>query len=511
MKHSDESRKTNKINLLLLIPLFAQVVASVFFILALVRLNILQTWQLILVISIFVLFLALNAYLFFGHGRGKVAKTIGTIITLVIIAGSFFGSKYVRSATSFLTNVTGEHYSAQVYQVRALKDKDINSLEQLTNQKIGFISTNPNLAETKSALTEKLPEYEAVDYEEIGSMLNALYEQQIPAVVIGLSYLGFLEEVDPDFETNTIVLNEILITTKNAPDLHQPIDIVKEPFLVYISGSDSRGTINDAGCTDVNILAAINPKEGKILLVNVPRDYQVQIHGTTGLKDKLAHSGLYGLDVSKATIEDTLGIKIDYTIRVGFQAIQQLVNAIDGVDIDSDMEIVLGTQDRSKTCFISKGMNHLDGACTLSYARHRKTLKDGDLDRGKHQQQVLTAIINKVTSLHYVTRLPQILNAAKDTFQTSFSEKEITDFIRFQLSELKHWQIESIQIGTSEHVLEPTYTISTQNMWMYVRDEASENIAKQKIAEYLEQTFEPTTEESAEDTAEPEQAIPEEQ
>jgi len=506
MKHREESEKPSKLNYFFLLPLFLQAAASVLLVLFLVRLGIFQIWHIAIIAALLVAILALNAYLFLNRKRGGVAKTFGLILAAIVVAACYFGSKAVRMTTGFLSEVTGDHVEVQVYEVRALKTSELTTLNQLTDQKIGFISTNPNIEETKTTLKENLANYEAVDYEEVGSMLLALSNQEIPAVVIARSYLGFLEEINSTFEEDTVVLHSMEITVKNL-DLRKPVDISKDPFTVYISGSDSRGTINDVADSDVNILAVVNPEQGKILLVNIPRDYQIQIYGTTGLKDKLKSAGRFGIETSKKTIEELLGIEINYVIKVGFQAVEQLVDAIGGIDIDSDVDIVQKDKEYGKTCFINKGTNHLDGKCTLAFSRHRKTLKEGDIDRGKHQQVVLTAIIDKITDLHQITHLPQILNAAKETFQTSLTEKEITDFVRWQLTELKHWKTESIQIGTPEHVLEPTYTISTQNMWMYVRDEESETKAKQKIAEYL--GLAPETPEKTEEVVEPEEGTSE--
>ena len=483
-EQNEKEPNRSPIRYLFILPLVAQLGASVYLVLSLIRLNVLQIWQLAVVIGLLAIIFIINLCILLIRKKGVFSKIFATLIALILAGLCFFIAQDVQSATGFISEVSGDHYEVQIYEIRVLKDSEYKNLGQLYGQKVGFMSTNPNLEETKNRVKEKLDAFDAVDYEEIGGMLASLYNQEIPAVVLARSYLSFLEETNSTFEEDTVVLHEIEITVKDL-DLRQPVNVVEEPFIVYISGSDSRGTINEVADSDVNILAVINPKQGKILLVNVPRDYEVQIYGTTGLTDKLKSAGRFSIETSKKTIEELLDIKINYTIKVGFQAIRQLVNAIDGIDIESDMELSLRAIGENRTCYVTKGWIHLDGTCALAYSRHRKTLQGGDLDRGKHQQVVLTAIINKITNLHYVTLIPQILSAAKDTFQTSLTEKEITDFIRWQLGELKHWKIESIQIGTQEHALVPTYTAPNQNLWVYLRDEASETKAKEKIAEYL--------------------------
>ncbi len=465
-----------------------QFFASFVLVLSLIKLNILQVWQLLLVIFILVLIFAYNVYEIFFRRKAKLFGIIAScVIALLISGGCFFAYNYIEQANDFLASITGIQEETVVYDVYVRKNGEITSYNQLKDKEIGFMYDNPNLNDLKNKIHEELGNLNAVGYDVVGELISDAYEGRLSAFAISESYIEFLEDNDFKIEDDFTVIHEVKFTIPGRSDLRTPVDVVKEPFIVYISGSDSRSENFMASRSDVNILAVVNPSKGKILLVNIPRDYYVQLHGTTGLKDKLTHAGLYGIDISKSTIEDLLGIQINYTIRVGFKGIEKFVNAIDGIDINSDMQVRAGVDGKKggRVCYIKKGHIHLDGACALAYSRHRKTLKDGDLDRGKHQQQVLTAIIEKITNLHYVTRFSQILEAAKGTFQTSFNESEISDFIRWQLAELKHWQVESIQVGNNKHILTPTYTIRNENLWVYLPDEASETAAKQKIAEYL--------------------------
>ena len=470
-----------------------QFFASFVLVLSLIKLNILQVWQLLLVIFILVLIFAYNVYEIFFRRKAKLFGIIAScVIALLISGGCFFAYNYIEQANDFLASITGIQEETVVYDVYVRKNGEITSYNQLKDKEIGFMYDNPNLNDLKNKIAEELGNLNAVGYDVVGNLISDAYEGKISAFAISESYIEFLEDSDFKIEDDFTVIHEVKFTIPGRSDLRTPVDVVKEPFIVYISGSDSRKPGYVVSRSDVNILAVVNPSKGKILLVNIPRDYYVQLHGTTGLKDKLTHAGLYGIDMSKSTIEDLLGIQINYTVRVGFQGVQKFVDAIDGIDIDSPIAMKLTTGDQSEAtgdhrqyCYYKKGMNHLDGICALRYARERKKFADGDLDRGKHQQQVLTAIIEKITNLHYVTRFSQILEAAKGTFQTSFNESEISDFIRWQLAELKHWQVESIQIGNNKHILTPTYTIRNENLWVYLPDEASENAAKQKIAEYL--------------------------
>ncbi|QQS18380.1 LCP family protein [Candidatus Saccharibacteria bacterium] len=87
--------------------------------------------------------------------------------------------------------------------------------------------------------------------------------------------------------------------------------------------------------SDVNIIAVINPKTHKVLLVNTPRDYYVQLHGTTGVRDKLTHAGIYGIDMSRQTLEDLYGAPINYSVRINFTSLLKIIDAVGSVDVTS--------------------------------------------------------------------------------------------------------------------------------------------------------------------------------
>ena len=212
-------------------------------------------------------------------------------------------------------------------------------------------------------------------------------------------------------------------------------------------------------------MAVVNPKQGKILLVSIPRDTYVQLHNTTGLKDKLTHAGIYGIIVSKATIEDFLEIKIDHTLKVGFEAVVKVVDELDGIDIESEQAMTLkaSTEGGTKVCDYIVGKQHVDGDCALRFARERKSYQTGDRHRGENQQQVITSIISKLSSSKdYLLKAPAILDAAADLFETTLERDDIIAFIRLQLTNSINWKVESIAIDGAG-TMEPTYSMGAFN------------------------------------------------
>ena len=220
-----------------------------------------------------------------------------------------------------------------------------------------------------------------------------------------------------------------------------------------------------------------------MLLTTIPRDYYVQLHGTKGLKDKLTHAGIYGINMSINTIEDLLDMDIDYYARVNFDTVVHLVNELGGINVYSDKNLSF--------CNIKEGYNYLMGDCALRFARERKSYETGDRHRGENQEEVIKAIINKVeTSSSLLTKYNSILKNLEGDFETNATLEEIKNLVKLQVSNMPKWSIKTYNLnGRDSH----NYTYSGGNRVLYVMepDEASVNKTKEIIKAVLEgKTFE---------------------
>ena len=274
------------------------------------------------------------------------------------------------------------------------------------------------------------------------------------------------------------------IKPQTSIDLPEKIDfdITKDPFNLYISGIDTYGEITTVSRSDVNIVVTVNPRTHTVLLTTIPRDYEVQLHGTTGLKDKLTHAGLYGVEMSIKTIEDLLNIDISYYLRINFDSTIKLIDALGGVEITPD-----ATFYKSKyNCYFRAGVTmHLDGGCALTYARERKTYEFGDLHRIENQQDILSAVIEKLTtSKTLLTNYVNILASLSDSIETNIPSDQFYRFINMQLDTMPSWTIERNAVeGTEIHV--PNYTYPDDVNFMFQQNPESIKEASIKIDEVL--------------------------
>jgi LCP family protein required for cell wall assembly len=253
---------------------------------------------------------------------------------------------------------------------------------------------------------------------------------------------------------------------------------VTKPFIVYISGIDTYGDIASVSRSDVNILAVVNPQTKKVLLVNTPRDYYVQLNGTTGLRDKLTHAGIYGVDASERTLEDLYGVNINNYMRINFTSLMEIVDRIGGVEVNSDVAFKSG-----KYTF-NLGINQLDGKAALEFSRNRYAFAEGDRQRGKNQQKVIEAIINKVGRPDTIIYYQSLLSSLRGTFQTDASQAEISAVVKQQLNSLGEWSVESISVDGAGKLAQ-TYSYGSQPLYVMEPNIDTVNAAKAKIQEYL--------------------------
>ena len=261
--------------------------------------------------------------------------------------------------------------------------------------------------------------------------------------------------------------------------------ITKEPFVVYLSGVDTRGDLTDKARSDVNIIAAVNPVTKQVVLINTPRDYYVDLAGTNS-KDKLTHAGLYGVQTSMDTLGNLYGVDVQHYIRINFAGFINVVDALGGVDVYSDQAFTsVGSPGYYDPTTFVEGWNHLDGKAALAFARERHAFKTGDVQRGINQMKVIDAMLNKIKSPALLMGFTKILDAVSDSFVTSLSQNQISALVRMQLSDFAEWNIERYTVTGTSGSSTKCYSAKGQKLYVMKPDEASVAKAKEMIAAVL--------------------------
>ena len=301
--------------------------------------------------------------------------------------------------------------------------------------------------------------------------------------------------------------------------------ITKEPFVIYLSGVDTRGELTENARSDVNILAAVNPVTKRVALVNTPRDYYVDLAGTSS-KDKLTHAGLYGVETSMETLGNLYGVNVDHYIRINFAGFISIIDALGGVDVYSDQAFTsVGSPGYYDPTTFVEGWNHLDGKSALAFARERHAFASGDIQRGINQMKVIDAMLNKIKSPALLMGFSKIMDAASDCFVTSFSQDQISALVRMQLSDFAEWDIESYTVTGTSSSSTKCYSAKGQKLYVMKPDDSSVNKAREMIASVLggegtvadttqkpekTEVFTPTTDPNAAVSEVPAESVPEE-
>lgn len=237
---------------------------------------------------------------------------------------------------------------------------------------------------------------------------------------------------------------------------------------------DTYGTITTISRSDVNMIVTINPKTHQILMTGIPRDFYVPQTCQGNQSDKLTHTGIYGVECTISSVENFMGIDLNYYARVNFSSVVDIVDALGGITINAPFAFTT-----SAGLQIQKGDNNLNGYETLMFVRERKNLPDGDRERSRNQMRAFEAIINKAISPSIITNYSSIMNAVSGSFQTNMSQKEMTDFIKQQLNDMKGWDIKQIQVsGSGSTLYSPANGF---NSYVMVPNEATVENAKKLI------------------------------
>jgi len=159
--------------------------------------------------------------------------------------------------------------------------------------------------------------------------------------------------------------------------------------------------------------------------------------------DKLTHTGVYGVDETIYTVEEWLGIDINYYVKMNFTAVRDIINAMGGIRVYSPVAFDSSLRDYH----YDQGWNELGGREALFFARERHAFEGQDSIRVENQQRVMKAIIEKMTSsTTLLTRYGDIMAAAGNNLSTNMSAEEMTDLVKMQITDLADWDIETQKI-----------------------------------------------------------------
>ena len=470
------------------------ILSSFYLLYEIIKINVLPSKLLFLITIVFVLLDAIFALLLCHYSRNIVSKIICVVLTLVLMAGSCMGGFYISKTGSLLSNITNvTKHAKNTVSVVVKQSSDIKNKSQLNGITVGTLRSIGTQGSKKvlSELSNSGIVMEQNEYDSLSSMLDAFYNGEVESIIINESSRSQILDLESyaDFDNNTRVVYQTSYKVENTDKASAVDDITSKPFNVLISGSDTRGGFDENGRSDVIMVATVNPKSHTILLTSVPRDYYVTTACDAadgcmqGALDKITHTGIHGTNTTKRTVEQLLGIEINYTFKVGFDAVTELVDAVGGVDVTVAPGYAVSNFNALSGFSVHEGVNHLNGEQALAYARERYSYTEGDRQRTKNQQQVLMGIVTKVTSPAIITNYASIMDAMSNTFSTTMSNEELSSLIKYQINNNLKWKMEQYMVdGTGDTLMCAELGDAASVM---VPDQSTVKMAKDKIRAVL--------------------------
>ena len=306
-------------------------------------------------------------------------------------------------------------------------------------------------------------------YSGVLTLVNALYNNDVDCIIINESYRAMIEEDFPNFSSDTrVIYSKQYVIEINSPENS---DITRNTFNVYVSGIDTYGSITTKSRSDVNMIMTVNPTTKTILLTSIPRDYYIPFNVLGGQRDKLTHSGLYGVNETMQNVASYFGIDIDYFIRVNFDSLIDIVDSLGGIEVYNPQAFKN----------FEVGKITLNGEEALAFSRERYSFEDGDKERGRNQMRVITGIINKVLSPAIISNYSELMDKLHVSFQTNMADEQIISLVRMQLDDMSPWTIQQQSVnGNGQTLYSPIYG---SDLYMMVPDDKSVENAKVKINE----------------------------
>ncbi len=483
MKSGKKNKQNKQTNVRYSIGMVMSVIQIVFACVAFIAF-----WRSGLLPGAYLIVLAIGMLVLFLVGRvlmrkrsKKLSWGIGMALTIITAIVFALVSVYLSQLINTLQEITVDNEGVEVeitsVGVYVLNSDPAETINDVAGDNFGILTTL--VRDETDAAIEKIEEntqqtISYIEYSGITALADGILQGDCRSIILSESFIDLISDLEgyEDFEDKIRLLEGYQIETV-VESTSNGDDIEKDVFVMYISGVDTRGEFTSKGRSDSNIIAVVNTNTHQILLVSTPRDYYVNLSISGDEKDKLTHAGIYGVQVSMDTLAMLYDVDIDYYFRINFTGFKDLVDALGGVDVESEVEFSVDSY------YYTIGTNHLYGEEALAFARERKSFASGDRQRGKNQMAVIKGVVNSMQSTAVLNNFFGIMEGIESSLDTSIPYSVLQSLVQLQLSENPSWDVVSYSVdgsGTSAS----TYSLSTP-VYVMIPDETTVDYAKELI------------------------------
>ena len=437
------------------------------------RYNLLAFRWLNIIITALAILLAIGAGIFIKKKIAKVFTLLLLIFGITLGSIGVFGIQQFVSVTSKLNETAA--VSNYTMSIAVLKDSEIESVSQLDSVAAPIDNDQENVQKLIDDVQKQ--QQQTLTVTSIESYLEAykqLQSGEVKAIVLNEAFENIIESEYPNHADTIKKIYKMGVKKKvKGPKISKG-----NGMTIYISGIDTYGPINSVSRSDVNILMTVNTDTKDVLLTTTPRDSYVPIaDGGNNQYDKLTHAGMYGVDASIHTLENLYGIDINYYARLNFTSFLKLIDLLGGIDVYNDQEFNANTNNGKH---YPVGMLHLNSKDALGFVRERYALADGDRDRGRNQQKVITAIIQKLTSAELLANYSAVIQGLQESIQTNMPVEVMTDLVNRQLETGGKYGVQSQDLKGTGRMDLPSYAMPGSQL--YMMEVSQDSLASVKAA-----------------------------
>ena len=349
---------------------------------------------------------------------------------------------------STVSSISSNKYSIYSTSIIVRADDSTNTLDNIKNGKIGIINQEADSQgyELSTKILKDKGASNTIRYNSYEEILKDLLNKKLDYALVPTHYDSMVSSVEglENISLDTKILyteekkEEKKVTTKSNKS-------IKKPFTVLIMGVD---TVNDGFSAGFNgdalLLATFNPETTNATIVSIPRDSYMPITCLNNRKNKITNAGWHGEECIINSLENYFDITIDYHVKINFNGVVQLVEALGGVEVDVPYSFCEQNSKRQwgkNTIFVESGKQTLNGEQALAFARHRKVDEYmvnycgskyvtnagywNDFTRGQNQQIIINALLNKIKTIDSFSTVEKLLNTISKNLETDISTDDI--------------------------------------------------------------------------------------
>ena len=465
-----------------------QLIMSVLATLYVIKLKIVPVPYIIVIDVMLIVLVAL----FLVMQKWTIPGISASFISILVSFFLFIGCFYINFTYKKIKDMSGVDTKIDNVNVYVRADDPANDINGALHYNFGILRSldRENTDKIKADIENILGQTVFVtEYDTVGDLVKGLFENQTQAIILNYAYMSFVTDTEgyEDAEDRMKVIYNKSFESSIKKEVNE--DYLNgdsdEVFTILLNGVDTRGSTITNSNSDTNILMTVNMNTHQILMVSTPRDYYVPLSISGGQRDKLTHSGAYGIDVTMDTLEMLYGVNVDDYVRINFDGFMDVVDALGGITVYSDYDFDGFDNDVvNMTYHFSQGYNELNGKQALLFARERHAFAEGDRQRGKNQMAVIEGMLDKALSPQILKNYTTIWNEVSDCVVTSMEYDEIAEFVKTQLSSGASWDVVKYSV-TGSDLMTTAYSTGSANVYVMVPDESTVNQAK----EYFRQIY----------------------